>query len=88
MAGHMGVRKTYDRIMQNFYWPGIFGDFKRFCRSCDICQRTVDKGTVSRAPVQNMPLVNVAFDNRLGVDSGRTYEHIFSRGSDSGFAER
>ena len=24
MAGHMGVRKTYDRIMQNFYWPGIF----------------------------------------------------------------
>ena len=51
----MGVRKTYDRIMHNFYWPGICGDVKRFCRSCDICQRTVDKGTVSRALVQNMP---------------------------------
>ena len=67
MAGHMGVRKTYDRIMQNFYWPGIFGDVKRFCRSCDICQRTVDKGTASRAPVQNMPLVNVAFD-KVSID--------------------
>ena len=67
MAGHLGIRKTLDRILLNFYWPGMFGDVRRFCKSCDICQRTVAKGTITRAPVQNMPLVNVPFQ-KMSMD--------------------
>ncbi|PIK36770.1 hypothetical protein BSL78_26396 [Apostichopus japonicus] len=26
MGGHLGSKKTRDRILNNFYWPGIFGD--------------------------------------------------------------
>lgn len=40
----------HDQIMLNFYWPGIFEDVKRFCASCDICQRTVHKGGLKHAP--------------------------------------
>ena len=40
MGGHMGVRRSYDKIIQNFFWPGIHGDVTRYCRSCDVCQRT------------------------------------------------
>ena len=67
MAGHLGVRKTLDRILVNFFWPGMFGDVRRYCRSCDICQRTVDKGTVTRAPVQNMPLECAPFE-KVSID--------------------
>ena len=67
MGGHLGIWKTVDRILNNFYWPAIHTDVLRFCRSCDICQRTIRKGSVSRAPLQNMPLVDQPF-KRVAVD--------------------
>ena len=48
LAGHMGVKKTEDRILTNFYRPGIHQDVVSFCRSCDVCQRTVSKGRVAK----------------------------------------
>ena len=41
---HLGIRKTREKIMSNFYWPGIDGDVTRYCHSCDVCQKTVSKG--------------------------------------------
>jgi len=37
-AGHLGVRKTLDRIWRNFYWPTIRKDVSRYCRTCHTCQ--------------------------------------------------
>ncbi|GFO03942.1 retrovirus-related pol polyprotein from transposon 297 [Plakobranchus ocellatus] len=45
---HLGIRRTKDKVLSNFYWPGVDGDVTRYCRSCDVCQRTVKKGTVPR----------------------------------------
>ena len=59
MSGHLGTRKTSDRIVNCFYWPGIVRDIKRFFQSCDICRRTADRGSVRRVPVQITPLVEV-----------------------------
>ena len=67
MAGHLGVRKTLDRVQAEFYWPGISGDVTRYCRSCDICQRTIAKGRVTRIPLGKMPLIDVPF-KRVAVD--------------------
>ncbi|ROT79099.1 hypothetical protein C7M84_002182 [Penaeus vannamei] len=39
----------------------------RFCRSCDPCQRTVDKGRVSRAKLGRMPMITEPFQ-RVAVD--------------------
>ena len=47
LAGHIGVKKTEDRILTNFYWPGIHQDVVSFFRSCDVCQKTVSKGRVT-----------------------------------------
>ena len=59
--------------LPNFYWPGIFGDIRRFCQSCDICQRTVNKGSVRKAPVQSVPWVHIPFD-KVEIDLiGRLY---------------
>ena len=39
MGGHLGTQKTMDRIISDFFWPGMNGDITRFCQSCDICQK-------------------------------------------------
>ena len=38
----------------------------RFCRSCDICQRTIAKGRVAIVPLGKMPIIDTPFD-RLTV---------------------
>ena len=38
-AEHLGVRKTKQRLANQYYWPGMFRDRARFLRSCDLCQR-------------------------------------------------
>ena len=38
MAGHLGIKKTYRKILNHFYWPGIQKDVKHFCRTCHTCQ--------------------------------------------------
>lgn len=38
-AGHLGIRKTSNRIASRYYWPGMFRDVSRYVRKCDSCQR-------------------------------------------------
>ena len=80
---HLGAKKTTQRILSNFYWPGVRNDVSRFCRSCEICQKTVSKGTVARAPLGRMPLIDQPF-KRVAVDivgsirppSDRRHRHL------------
>ena len=67
MGGHMGIKKTADKIQSAFYWPGIQGDVTRFCKSCDVCQKTVNKGSVPKVPLEKMPLIDKPF-TRVAID--------------------
>jgi len=67
MSGHQDRKKTKDRIWTQFWWPGMNSDVTRFCRSCDICQRTVAKGRVVNVPLGKMPVIDTPFD-RVAVD--------------------
>jgi hypothetical protein len=51
MAGHQGQKKTKERVWQEFFWPGMCGDIRRYCASCDTCQRTSPRGRVKRGPM-------------------------------------
>ena len=84
-GGHLGIKKTKDRIQTNFYWPGMQGDITSFCRSCDVCQKTTDKGSVPRVPLGDMSLINMPF-RRVAVDlvgtisspSGKGHQYILT----------
>ena len=67
MSGHLGFKKTLERIRQNFSWYGITEDVREFCKTCDICQKTAPKGRVAPAPLQNMPVIETPF-NRIAID--------------------
>ncbi|GFO14924.1 gypsy retrotransposon integrase-like protein 1 [Plakobranchus ocellatus] len=64
---HLGIWRTKDKVLSNFYWPGIDGDVTRYCQSCDVCQRTVKKSTVPRVPLQKVPLIDTPF-KRVTID--------------------
>ncbi|GFR87729.1 zinc finger protein [Elysia marginata] len=51
-GAHLKIRRTKDKVLSNFYWPGVDCDVIRYCRSCDVCQRTVKKGIVPRVPLE------------------------------------
>ena len=36
MAGHLGVKKTNDRILRHFWWPTLRKDVSEYCKSCHI----------------------------------------------------
>ena len=67
LGGHLGTQKTVDRVQANFYWPGINGDIKRFCASCDKCQRTAPRGRTRRVPLGSTPIIDTPF-TRVAVD--------------------
>ena len=67
MAGHQGISRTTERIQQQFYWPGMVEDIKHYCRSCDVCQRTIQKGKVGKVPLGRMPLIEQPFQ-RVNID--------------------
>lgn len=37
-AGHLGIRKTINRVCNRYYWPGMVRDVANFVRSCKLCQ--------------------------------------------------
>ena len=61
LAGHLGWKKTADRIMQRFYWPTLFQDVKEKCRACPECQKTAP-GRRIRAPLVPLPVVEERFN--------------------------
>ena len=68
MAGHLGVRKTHDRILNHFWWPALRKDVAEYCRSCHTCQ-VVGKPNqkIPTAPLKPIPAFDEPF-SRVIVD--------------------
>ena len=66
LAGHFGKRKTTERILKRFFWPGVRKEVQALCRSCPKCQKTavVQK---NRAPLKPLPIIDVPF-SRIAMD--------------------
>ncbi|KAK3084422.1 hypothetical protein FSP39_016366 [Pinctada imbricata] len=68
MAGHLGVNKTYNRILSHFYWPKLRKDVSEFCKSCHNCQMVGKPNQViPPAPLQPIPAFEEPF-SRVLVD--------------------
>ena len=67
LSGHFSYRKTQNKIFETFYWPKAGGDIKRYCMSCDICQRTSQRGRLRPVELQTMPVITTPF-SRISMD--------------------
>ena len=62
MAGHLGVNKTYAKILNHFYWPHLRKDVYEYCRSCHVCQMVGKPNeTIPVAPLKPIPICSEPF---------------------------
>lgn len=66
-SGHLGIKKSKERLLMEYYWPGCFKDVEEFVRSCDTCQRTGKPGEKWKAPLKLVPIISEPF-RRLVID--------------------
>ncbi|XP_069996524.1 uncharacterized protein [Penaeus vannamei] len=67
-GGHLGIKKTLDKVLRYFYWPGVTSDVTRYCRTCDICQRVGKPNQViPPAPLKPIPAFEEPF-SRVIID--------------------
>ena len=63
LSGHMGSKKTFDRIAAHFSWPGLSFDVRKYCATCPQCQLVARKLKSKRAPLKPVEIVTeIAID--------------------------
>lgn len=62
LAGHLGIKKTYSRLLNEFFWPGMKKDVAEFVKACHTCQ-VVGKTneTIPPYPLQPIPVPEEPF---------------------------
>jgi len=40
VGGHSGVLRTYKKLGQQFYWPGMCKSVQEYIKNCVVCQKT------------------------------------------------
>ena len=66
LGAHLGVQKTYDRVLGRFYWPGAKRAVESFCRHCPECQLVAPRSP-PHSPLIPLPLIDVPF-SRIAMD--------------------
>lgn len=62
LAGHLGVKKTHDRILCHFFWLKLKKDATCYCKSCDVCQVAGKPNQViPPAPLYLIPVISESF---------------------------
>ena len=62
LSGHLGIRKTLDRVRRHFYWPKVRQDVVEYCRTCHLCQVMGKSGQViPKAPLRPIPALGEPF---------------------------
>ena len=68
LSGHMGVNKTWQKILNHFYWPSLRKDVAEFCKSRHACQMVGKPNQIiPKAPLQPIPAVQEPF-SRVIID--------------------
>ena len=66
LTGHFGEEKTRFKAVDQYYWPGMLQDIKRYCTSCIACESRRKPNPPLRAPMQSdtsgRPFQRVAAD--------------------------
>ncbi|VFQ64465.1 unnamed protein product [Cuscuta campestris] len=64
LAGHQGVERTFRRLADGFYWPGMREDVRRFVASCEVFQMTKYSTRKPAGLLQPLPIPDQANRHR------------------------
>ena len=66
MARHLGWKRMTNRLLQRFFWPGIYMDVQELYQICPECQR-VGRHHKHKAPLMPLLVVDQPFE-WVGID--------------------
>ena len=68
MSGHLGINKTYHKILKYFFWSGLKSDISQHCKSCHTCQMVENPNqTIPNADLKPIPAFDEPF-SRIFID--------------------
>jgi hypothetical protein len=56
-SGHLGVDKTYNLILKDYYWPGLQKNVMEFIKTCELCQRNKPSNKKPQGLLQPLPIL-------------------------------
>ena len=66
VGGHLGTKKTLEKVRCRFYWPGQRKDVERWCKNCFLCnsRKSTAKSCAPLHPTEDvhMPMQRIAMD--------------------------
>ncbi|UYV69112.1 hypothetical protein LAZ67_6002474, partial [Cordylochernes scorpioides] len=66
-AGHLGFSKTYERVKNKYFWPGLLRDIRRYVAHCKECQRKKQSTQKPPGLLKAIPPATSPFQ-RVGMD--------------------
>ena len=68
ISGHLGMNKTYHKIFNHFYWPGLKSVVSKYCKTCHTCQLVGKPNqTIPKAQLQPIAAFDEPF-SRILID--------------------
>ena len=67
ISGHEGMEKTAQRILRDYWFPGVFNETKFFVDNCPVCQKHAKKSTTSNTYLKPLKQTNQPFE-RVHMD--------------------
>jgi hypothetical protein len=82
LVGHFGHDKTFSKLNESYFWPGMREDIKRFMERCRICQHSKGKrqnaGLYQPLPIPERLWDAISMDFILGLPrTQRGFDSIF-----------
>lgn len=65
-SGHLGIRKTYDRLAASYHWPNQWLDVAEYVRSCHVCQQAKHRSGL--VPGLHQPIEIVPKAHTIALD--------------------
>ncbi|UYV73036.1 K02A2.6-like [Cordylochernes scorpioides] len=66
-SGHMGIKRTYSRIKDKYFWPSMFKTVEKYVSSCPECQFRKAPSQQPSGQLQPIPPASRPFE-RIGID--------------------
>ena len=76
VGGHLGVKKTLEKVQMRFYWPSQKKDVEKWCASCAKCSSRKSP-LPPRAPLQLEDSVSrLQLEDSLHSGGGRLFHQV------------
>lgn len=81
-TAHASPEKLWQRLSSRFYWHRMKNDIVRFCRSCDVCQKTKHSnfnrfGFLIPNPIPSRPYESISMDFIVNLPWSNGYNAIY-----------